>query len=176
VQAAVATTPVSFHRGAASGMKLNKNAMMTYTVISWTPLYQFDRPSPETIEPIKTARTASPSSALPKQAQAVAAPPVTHQHQSRGNKQRDLDTTAEGDPTERSTLFFRAIAIADPLSAAPPTIARNTMPMKVCDIPSRAYQFPQPPPTRISLIHAAKTEATTRPADRSGIPHCSPSL
>ena len=53
------------------------------------------------------------------------------------------------------------MAIAEPLSAAPPTIARKTMPMKTCDMPS-ALPVPSAAPTRISLIHAASTEAPSR--------------
>ena len=64
-------------------------------------------------------------------------------------------------PTVRSILFLRAIAIAEPLSAAPPTIARRTIPMKTCDIPS-AVPVPSAAPTRISLIHAARSDAATR--------------
>ena len=69
-------------------------------------------------------------------------------------------------PIDRSILFFRAIAIAEPLSAAPPTMATKTIPMKVCDMPS-ALPVPSAAPTRISLIQAASTDATTRlPAAR----------
>ena len=64
-------------------------------------------------------------------------------------------------PTARSIRFFRPIAIAEPLSAAPPTMARNTMPMKACDMPSDR-PVPSAAPTRISLIQAASTDATTR--------------
>src|SRR5262245_18936955 len=42
-------------------------------------------------------------------------------------------------PTDKSILSFRATAMADPLSAAPPMIARNTMPMKICDMPSASH-------------------------------------
>lgn len=38
--------------------------MMTYTVMNCPPLYQFDRPSPETIAPMSEARTMSNSPAL----------------------------------------------------------------------------------------------------------------
>jgi hypothetical protein len=37
--------------------------------------------------------------------------------------------------------WARATAIADPLSAAPPTMAKNTIPMKICDMP-RALPVP----------------------------------
>jgi hypothetical protein len=77
-------------------------------------------------------------------------------------------------PTVRSTLFFRAMAMADPLSAAPPTIARNTMPMKICDMPS-ASPVPCAAPTRISLIQAARTDAPTRPPTARGTLQRSPS-
>ena len=39
-------------------------------------------------------------------------------------------------PTARSIVFRCAIATAEPLSAAPPTMARQTIPMKAADIPS----------------------------------------
>ena len=57
-----------------------------------------------------------------------------------------------------------AIAELDP--AAPPTMARKTMPMKTGDMPS-ASPVPSAAPTRISLIHAASSDATTRLADRA---------
>ena len=66
------------------------------------------------------------------------------------------------------------MAMADPLSAAPPTIARNTMPMKICDMPS-AFPVPSAAPTRISLIQAASTDAPTRLATARGTLHASPS-
>ena len=54
------------------------------------------------------------------------------------------------------------MAIAEADSAAPPTMARNTMPMNTCDMPS-ASPVPSAAPTRISLIHAASSDAPTRP-------------
>ena len=56
------------------------------------------------------------------------------------------------------------MAMAEPLSAAPPTMARNTMPMNVCDMPE-ASPVPSAAPTRISLIQAARMEAPIKPAD-----------
>jgi hypothetical protein len=64
-------------------------------------------------------------------------------------------------PRVRSILFFRAIAIADPLSAAPPTMARKTMPMRhpTCRGPRRSLQRPDE-----DLAHqAASPEARTSP-------------
>src|SRR5512136_2516254 len=63
-------------------------------------------------------------------------------------------------PMLRSTLFLRAVAIAEPLSAAPPTMARKMMPMNVSDMP-RDFPVPSAAPTSISLIQAARTEPAT---------------
>ena len=77
-------------------------------------------------------------------------------------------------PIVMSTRFLRAITIADPLSAAPPTIATNTMPMNTCVMPS-AWPVPSAAPTRISLIHAASSEAPTRLPTARGTLQCVPS-
>src|SRR5438034_11514 len=74
-------------------------------------------------------------------------------------------------PTDRSILFLRAMAMADPLSAAPPTTATKTMPMNTCDMP-RALPVPSAAPTRISLIHAASTDATIRLTTARVTLHC----
>ena len=63
-------------------------------------------------------------------------------------------------PSDMSIRSLRAIEIAEKLSAAPPTTARITMPMNAGESPS-AWPVPSAAPTRISLIHAASTEAPT---------------
>ena len=63
-------------------------------------------------------------------------------------------------PTARSGLLRRPIAIAEPLSAAPPITASRTMPRKTGDI-SSAWPVASAAPTSTSLIHAAPAEAAT---------------
>ena len=70
-------------------------------------------------------------------------------------------------PSDRSILFFAPMAIAEPLSAAPPTTASSTMPMNTEDMPS-TWPVPSAAPTRISLIQAASTEAPIRLATARG--------
>jgi hypothetical protein len=73
-------------------------------------------------------------------------------------------------PTARSGLFFMAMAMAEPLSAAPPMTARRIMPRKMSDMP-RADPVASAAPTSTSLIQAAPTEAAIRKASGlSGLP------
>jgi len=59
--------------------------------MSWTPSYQFDRPSPATSAPISTAMNSDPISGGLKESSSGAAPRVARQQQHRSDEERDLD-------------------------------------------------------------------------------------
>jgi hypothetical protein len=100
-------------------------------------LNQFARPSPAMMTPISTAKNSAPISGRVKASE------------SGKGATKWLSSTRTGVtnsaiwielpmaiPTARSILSLRAMAMAAPLSAAPPRMASKMMPMNVEDMPS----------------------------------------